>query len=172
MMQYAAVHVSVCCVLIHISVSYACCSCVSVCICAFLDGYSSTVQGLLGWFEEDLGVTKLVCLLLVCERVHVCVCVLCAYVCVCVCLCVCVRARAPVCVCARLRVCVCVCMCGLVYVYMCLIYTCRMTRPLVCRDSIHMCSMCTRHPYVTHNAFICMCVIMRDAARAARTRGP
>jgi len=120
MMQYFAVHVSVYCALIHISVSYACCSCVRVCMCAFLDGYSSTVQGLLDWFEVDLGFTKLVCLLLVRECVRVCVCVLCAYVCVCVCLCVCVCARAPVCVHACVRVCVRVCACVRIYLsYLC-----------------------------------------------------
>jgi len=41
--------------------------------CTFLDGYCSTVQGLLDWFEEDLGFTKLL-------FIQIDSCVLCAFV--------------------------------------------------------------------------------------------
>jgi len=52
--------------------------CVSVCVCMsvpvpFFDGYCSTVQGLLDWFEVDLGFTKL-------AFIQIDLCVLCVFV--------------------------------------------------------------------------------------------
>ena len=52
--------------------------CVSVCVCMsvpvpFFDGYCSTVQGLLDWFEVDLGFTKL-------SFIQIDLCVLCIFV--------------------------------------------------------------------------------------------
>jgi len=35
-------------------------------VCAFLEGYCSTVQGLLDWFEVDLGFPELVMFRLIC----------------------------------------------------------------------------------------------------------
>jgi len=45
--------VLVCCV---------CCALVYIVLRAFLDGYCSTVQSLLDWFEVDLGFTELLCI--------------------------------------------------------------------------------------------------------------
>jgi len=56
---------------------YMCVSCVCVCIvyklCTFLDGYCSTVQGLLDWFEVNLGFTELL-------FVQIDLCVMCGFV--------------------------------------------------------------------------------------------
>jgi len=52
-------------------------ACRGVCKCSFLDGYCSTVQGLLDWFEVALGFTELLfiqiglCVMCVCECVYV-----------------------------------------------------------------------------------------------------
>jgi len=84
-----------------------------------LDGYCSTVQGLLDWFEVDFGFTRaFIChvvgafVCLVTSRqfrfvhvccVHVCVCVL--FVCVCVCACVLICSVRACFVCVFSRVC-------------------------------------------------------------------
>jgi len=50
--------------------------CGSQCTLTFLDGYCSTVQGLLDWFEVDLGFTELLfiqidlCVMCVFANVH------------------------------------------------------------------------------------------------------
>ena len=50
-------------------------SCTYVCVClhAFFDGYCSTVQGLLDWFEVDFGFTEL-------SFIQIDLCVLCVFV--------------------------------------------------------------------------------------------
>jgi len=53
-------------------------TCVCECVCtyvSFLDGYCSTVQGLLDWFEVDLGVTELL-------FIQIDLCVMCVSMCV------------------------------------------------------------------------------------------
>jgi len=53
------------CVFVRVRVCVCVCLCVCVCVCVceymcvFLDGYCCTVQGLLDWFEVDLGFTEL-----------------------------------------------------------------------------------------------------------------
>jgi len=78
----------------------------------FVDEYCSTVQGLLDWFEVDLGFTELlfihychiICICVqVCMFVNVCTSV-CLYMCGRVCACICVY------VCKFLYVCTCVCL--------------------------------------------------------------
>jgi len=62
------------CAILHMHVYI--CACLFVCItyvCTFFDGYCSTVQGLLDWFEVDLGFTKL-------SFIQIDLCVLCVFV--------------------------------------------------------------------------------------------
>jgi len=73
--------------------------------CTFLDGYCSTVQGLLDWFEMDLGFTELL-------FIQINLCVMCVLVLpslpeplflicrACASVCVCVRKGVRLCVCA------------------------------------------------------------------------
>ena len=97
----------------------------------FLDGYCSTVQGLLHWFEVDLGFSELVfsrliCALSVCfasddrawhAQGRSCVCL---RVCVLRGASVCVYVYMCVCVCASVHLCVCVFVCFFVCMFVCL----------------------------------------------------
>jgi len=119
-----------------------------MCIC--LDGYCSTVQGLLDWFAVDLGFTELLIV-----QIDLCVCgssPTCAYVvsvclclvwCVCVSVCLCVCVSVCLCFCmyeyaqVSVSACVSVCLCVYVSVCLCLGVSCCLS---ICRcECVSMC---------------------------------